>query len=164
MRSAATFSEDRSRRFLLSRDWDRGPRVAFVCLNPSTADETVNDQSIKKMIRFAELAGAAAVDVVNLFDVRATDPALLYKARSLAELSSPTNDETILYAAHRSWFTICAWGTHGKLFDRGRAVLELFRRAGRLRSKLYALKLNADGTPAHPLMLPYSLKPFKLEI
>ena len=54
---------------------------------------------------------------------------------------------------------ICAWGAHGKLMDRGAGVMGMLRAAG---VTLYALRMNADSTPAHPLYLPYSVRPVLL--
>jgi len=54
---------------------------------------------------------------------------------------------------------VCAWGAHGKYRGRGAEVLSLLREAG---CRPHALRVNKDGTPAHPLYLPYSLKPFSM--
>jgi hypothetical protein len=73
-------------------------------------------------------------------------------------LNSAANDAAILAAAAQAKIVICAWGGHGVLHDRGLQVLDMLR-SRKLRFKLRALKLNSDGTPAHPLRLPYSLRP-----
>jgi hypothetical protein len=59
----------------------------------------------------------------------------------------------------RASLVICGWGKAGGLRDRGKTVLMLIRSVGRIP---HALKLNADGTPQHPLYLPYSKKPFEM--
>lgn len=74
MRSRAVFSDDRAYRYLLTRDWGEGPRATFVLLNPSTADEFVNDPTISKCIRFAKRWGLGGLNFVNVYALRSTDP------------------------------------------------------------------------------------------
>jgi hypothetical protein len=74
--AGATFSKDRRYRYRLWRSWgDPELRCVFVGLNPSTADESNDDPTIRKCVGFAKLWGFGAVDVVNLFAFRSTDPA-----------------------------------------------------------------------------------------
>jgi hypothetical protein len=54
-RHGAVFSDDREYRYRLWRTWDVDkPTAAFVMLNPSTADETENDPTIRRCIGFAK--------------------------------------------------------------------------------------------------------------
>src|SRR5579859_5937119 len=106
MRAGATFSACRTYRYRLWRSWEpRGSRCVFVGLNPSTADESTDDATIRKCVGFAKRWGFGAIEVVNLFayaGVRSTDP------RSLLGVSDPVgpdNDGTMdaaLRGAHRS--------------------------------------------------------------
>lgn len=51
---AACFTAGRKHRFWLSRVWDKTkPEVAFIGLNPSTANEDENDNTITKVIKIA---------------------------------------------------------------------------------------------------------------
>lgn len=81
--NGAILSTDRLYRYLLWRciahdNLTRGGndkrRVVFVMLNPSTADERVNDPTIRKCIGFARRWNFGYVDVVNLFAWRETKP------------------------------------------------------------------------------------------
>ena len=47
-------------------------------LNPSTADETDDDPTIRRCIEFAKRDGYGGIHVVNLFAIRATDPKELW--------------------------------------------------------------------------------------
>jgi hypothetical protein len=125
-----------------------------VLLNPSTADETTNDPTVSRCQVRALNAGFGGLLVVNIFAWRATDPAALYQVTD--PVGGLDNDFAILAAAKKSKLVVCGWGKHGALQDRGNKVLELIRSAGRVP---HALRVNADGSPEHPLYLSYKLQP-----
>ena len=55
MKKDAILSEDRKYRYVLSRIWDESkPLVVIIGLNPSTADEKDDDNTIKKCINFSK--------------------------------------------------------------------------------------------------------------
>ena len=67
MKRDASFSEDRKYRYVLDREWDEsGKLVTFIMLNPSNADEVVDDRTIKRCITFAKEWGYGRLRVVNL--------------------------------------------------------------------------------------------------
>ena len=77
-RGTAVLSADQTRRYLLTRRWDDGPLMAWVMLNPSTADARTDDATITRCVRRARDLGAfGGIAVVNLFSLRATDPRAL---------------------------------------------------------------------------------------
>lgn len=128
-------------------------RVCFVMLNPSTADHTVDDPTIRRCIGFAERAGAGYLEVVNLFGFRATNPAQL--ATIIADVVGHENDVHVEEAARASDLVICAWGTkvpkRPASFGRVQIMLELLRKAGH--PTVYCLGETKDGHPKHPLYL-----------
>lgn len=140
-------------RYRLWREWEPGPRIAFVMLNPSTADAEEDDPTIRRCVGFAKALGAGAIDVVNLFALRATDP------RELAKHSAPVgpeNDAWIVTAALECEMVICAWGAHAHARDRATRVLGILRCANR---QPMCLRQTKAGHPAHPLYLPAALRP-----
>ncbi len=162
--SGARFNKDRTRRRLLWRAWDnKKPLCNFICLNPSTADEVKNDQSVAKMIGFSERLGAGSLVVTNIFDIMTTHPKDLYNWFSSKELNSRANDKTIVEFANQATWVILAWGNHGKLLDRDREVVNMLGGYD-LHRRMMVLRLNANGTPAHVLMLPYSCTPKRFKI
>ena len=154
MNRDAILSECGTYRYLLQRSWDvRRQGVCFVMLNPSTADATLDDPTIRRCLGFASDLGFGQLEVVNLFALRATDPRML---RQHPDPIGSENDALIVKSAHVCQMTICAWGNHGKYQARDKIVLRLLRDNG---VSPYALKLTKGGYPAHPLYLPANIKP-----
>jgi hypothetical protein len=157
--SGATISECGQYRYLLWRVWDTSlPTVAFVMLNPSTADAQADDPTIRRCVAFARDWGYGRLDVVNLFPLRATNPAVLSKH---ADPLGPAGlaDTAILDAVRGAPLIICAWG--GKSVARRRAdtVLRQLLGIAGLSDRLHHIGLNQDGSPKHPLYIAASVRP-----
>jgi hypothetical protein len=165
----ACLSPDRAYRYWLGRmvpDATLGSelrRVLFVLLNPSTADETKNDPTVRKVLRYAKEWGFARLDVVNLFGFRTKSPQVLAQAfRAGTDIVGPENDAYLEAAARRAHRVVVAWGGRvpTKLKkSRPAAVLERLRAAGKGRWVPEYLERAKDGTPVHPLYLLGSLVP-----
>jgi len=150
MHEQTTFSPCRTYRYTLWRRWAEGNGYAmFVCLNPSTADETEDDPTLRRCMGYASAWGLAAVCMTNLFAYRATKPKDM---KSAADPIGPDNDRYLRAIAKDAGVVIAAWGTHGAY--RGRA-----HDARTLLHNLHYLRLTKNGHPAHPLYLPAALTP-----
>ena len=142
----AAFSDCRSYRWWLTRIWDHSADLlVFIMLNPSTADASTDDPTIRRCVGFARRLGHGGICVVNLYVFRATSP------RRLAGASDPVGSQTdfwLTYAAARARKVVCAWGANAK-FRRGRTgdVLKLLRG----HPSLMCLGRTKDGQPRHPL-------------
>jgi hypothetical protein len=153
-------------RFRLWREWDRSrPTLAFLMLNPSTADHLTDDPTITRCMSRAVAGNFGRLEVANLFPLRATDPDELLTHPDplcLQRRGSITADGAILDAIDRAHTTICAWGAHAAAAPRAAEVMRLLGMAG-MRTRLYHLGLNKDGSPKHPLYIAASTrpKPFK---
>ena len=152
MKKDAILSEDRKYRYVLSRIWDESkPLVVIIGLNPSTADEKDDDNTIKKCINFSKNWGYGGLYMLDLFAFRATAPSDMFNA------SSPIGEENSKYIEKYSKLSdkvICAWGNNGNFKNRSKEVLL------NIENKFY-LKLNKTGEPAHPLYLNKNLIPIK---
>jgi hypothetical protein len=149
----AAFSPCGRYRYALWRSWDvTGKTVVFVMLNPSTADETIEDPTIRRCISFAKSWGFGNLRVGNLFALRSTDPLLLQE--DLWPVGKE-NDQWLYELHYGSQLTVAAWGVHGELRGRGEHVRDLLERGG----PIHHLGLTKDGHPRHPLYLPASAKP-----
>ena len=141
-------------RYNLFRWWTEDPAdtrfVNFIMLNPSTADATQDDPTIRRCVHYAYSWGYSRMVVTNLFALRSTDPKVLMKHRDPV---GPENDQHLVHWARSAALVVCAWGNEapGKRADR---VWQLL--AG---VPLHYLRLNETGHPAHPLYLPANLRP-----
>lgn len=146
------FSPCREYRYTLYREWGEGNRiVAFVGLNPSTADEIKNDPTVTRCINYAKKWGYSGMYMMNIFAYRATDPRVM-KAHS--EPIGSENDHYLSLVAREADIVVAAWGTHGKHLNRGQAVKNLI-------PGLHCLRITKDGHPSHPLYLPSDLVPIE---
>ncbi len=147
---AAYFSDDMVYRYGLMRRWGPGPMVLFILLNPSTANAILNDPTVRRCIAFAKAWGYGGLYIVNLFALRSTDPRELRRAR---DPIGAQNDDALSSYAEFSELHVAAWGVHGALKERGRAVRDTL---GVLGYQLHHLGLTQGGHPRHPLYLPKS--------
>lgn len=150
LQSRATFSEDRVYRYTLRRTWDHGKGFcAFVGLNPSTADETNDDPTIRRCVGFARSWGYGGIMMLNLFAYRATDPReLLRLGGSLIDRAvGPDNNGflTVMTELVACREIVCCWGAWPHINGRDKEVLALLS----MRPK--CLGLTQKGFPRHPL-------------
>lgn len=153
------FSEDRRHRYTLFRHVEEpllrtpGRFCQFIGLNPSTADEVLDDPTIRRCKAFSRSFGFQEFCMTNLFGWRSTDPKVL---KIVADPEGCDNTEWIVECAKQAGLVIAAWGCHGALNDRDEIVLGALLENG---ISVFALKVTKDGHPQHPLYLKGSLKP-----
>lgn len=163
------FSADRAHRYTLWRQWgnttlrdlfslrelpdspadSQAPFVMFVGLNPSTADETNDDPTIRRCIEFTRRWGYEEFVMTNLFAFRATDPKIMMKS---VDPIGPDNDSWLCRLGDRAEMIIAAWGNKGSFMGRASTVLKML-------PNVQYLRLNKDGSPEHPLYIPGDTKP-----
>ncbi len=163
--SGALFSDCMVYRYLLWRVWnDSLPRALLLLMNPSTADEVDNDPTVERQIRrvlmWPEIGfefNVGGLEVANAFAYRETESSKLAGLHAAGfDLVGPANDDTLVEAARRAAVVVCGWGLPGALGGRDQHVLGLLRANG---ITPYALQINQDGTPKHPLYVSYRTKP-----
>jgi len=146
----ATFSDCRKYRYALSRTWNgKKKTILFIGLNPSTADEKIDDPTIRRCINYAQNWGYGSLLMVNLFAYRATLPSEL---KNVKNPIGNDNDLHILELSKKADLTVAAWGNEGFLLNRDKVVKKIL-------PNLMCLKINKSGQPAHPL---YQKKDLKL--
>lgn len=161
----ADLSPDRRHRWSLWRVWDASlPRVAWIGLNPSTADADTDDQTIRRCRTMTRAWGGGSFVMLNLYAYRATDPRDLWAIADaeLEGLEQPgtavgrENDGVIRLHATGASRVIAAWGDFPRARPRVLEVAAMLHRAG---VELQVLGLTAGDAPRHPSRAPGGLVP-----
>ncbi len=157
---SATFSECGKYRYLLGREFPNTlptSKAVFVMLNPSTADATEDDPTIRRCIGFAKSWGYSGLIVANIYGLRSTKPAELWASD---DPIGPENDGILRGLAHKHGEIICAWGANAKA-DRVSQFRTFMTYYG---AELLCLGMTISGAPRHPLYLKKDakLRPWEL--
>jgi hypothetical protein len=135
------------------------PVYAVIGCNPSTADETRDDPTIRKVRGFGERLGFGGVLMLNVGAFRATDPKDWKSASDPFGPSNTIGDLQNYLATFAIGTVVAAWGKPCVNSRRGSDRAEAIK--NRL-PRLMCWGRNTDGSPRHPLMLAYStqLEPY----
>lgn len=155
LRRSAVISDCGKYRYRLERDIGRfgNTAIAFIMVNPSTADASVDDATIRKCIGFAERHGFGRLIVGNKFAWRATD---VKELQTAPDAIGPENDAYLGKIMGDADLIVAAWGPLSKLPIRLRKRwLAIKSTADLLGKTLHCLGTAGDGQPRHPLMLAY---------
>jgi len=140
--AGAIFSDCGRYRYRLWRTWDSAlPRLLWILYNPSTADASVEDPTLRRCMDFTRQWGFGGLTVVNRFAFRATNPRQL---NSTSDPVGPENAFHLYHALDTHDEVLCAWGLQG-----GPIPAEI----GRSGARIFHLGLCRDGSPKHPLYL-----------
>ena len=145
----AEFSSCRNYRYALWRIWDRDkPKIMFIGLNPSTANELTDDPTIRRVKTMAKNWGYGGVYMANLFAFVTPYPDEL--AKCLDPIGE--NDLWLHKIAMQCSETIFAWGSFKEAQERAKKVIQMFPNAK-------ALHINKNGSPKHPLYVAGNVVP-----
>jgi hypothetical protein len=135
-------------RYLLRRVWDYGScRALVIMLNPSTADATVDDATIRSLTRLLRGLGYGSFEVVNVFAFRSTDSKRLL---DIDDPVGPQNESIVRSAIGRCDVAICAWGAHPMARE---ASIDIRNAIRAVRPAMYCFGKTRDGSPKHPLYI-----------
>jgi hypothetical protein len=147
---SAVISPDGLYRYRLDRRWAPGPTITWVMLNPSTANSTTDDPTLKRVTNYSRAWGFGALTVANLYAWRATNPRELWQT---PDPVGPENDRHLIEAAS-GVEVVAAWGANARP---GR-IAEVLALPGM--GRVQALEVTKAGQPKHPLYLRGNLVPF----
>lgn len=128
-------------------------------INPSTADKNKPDPTMRRVMGFAERYGFDSFVMLNVYPLRATNPAALPQECDAAIHTANIREIVSVVSSHPEASILLAYS--GNINSR-----KYLRPC--LRDIIDALKpynpkyfqigtaLNRDGSPKHPLMAPYS--------
>lgn len=131
-----------------------GEVFAFFGINPSTADATEDDATVRKWTGFTKTWGGSRFIVGNVFAYRATD------VRELATVDDPfgpdIGDHTTDIITEADILVPC-WGNSSKVPPKLQFAFDVLMDALVSSGKpVRTFGLTASGDPKHPLMLGYS--------
>lgn len=153
MKTSAVISPCHQYRYELRRVWDATkPLVLFICLNPSTADAKVEDNTSRVCINYAKKWGYGGLLIGNLFAYRSTDKSALYK---VSDPVGPENDKWLKRIQSQAALVVCAWSDSGAFNNRDKEVLAFLKEP-------HCLVKLKSGRPGHPLYKRGDLKPVRL--
>lgn len=160
--SSAVISDCGKYRYRLERHGlDGAGAIAWIMVNPSTADAAQDDATIRKVIGFTNRLGGGWVIVGNVFAFRATDIRAL---KSVYDPHGPDNDRHLRNIIGGASTVIAAWGPTAKLPKLLRhRYMRVVRIAAEIGRPLMCLGTADDGHPRHPLMLAYDNTADRLE-
>ena len=142
--NGAVFSEDRKYRYCLWRIWDTQlPLAMYIGLNPSTAREDKNDNTISKLVKVSKNNGFGGFYMMNLFAIVSKDPSVL--KTDINPLGD--NDGWLEKLAPKCDKIVFAWGNFEEAKERSIDVIRMF-------DESYCLFKNKNGSPKHPLYCP----------
>lgn len=147
----AIFSECKKYRYAIWRIWDKSkPYVMFIGLNPSTANSNTDDPTIRRVQKFAFDWGYGGVYMMNLFTFITPYPEKL----ELCDDHIEENNRWLHVIHAKCDRIIFAWGSFKQAEQRANYILERF--------KGFALEINKDGSPKHPLYVKSDIEPVKM--
>lgn len=151
-----------SYRFALWRQLHRHPRrlVHWIVLNPSTAGDAVEEATVRRVCDFSARWGFSWVTVGSLWPYRAHRLDALKKwleeGGEWVGRMTADSDRWVARMAGRADLVVVAWGEHGCIDRRGRAMLWKLATQG---IEAHALAVTATGEPVHPLDADETLRP-----
>jgi hypothetical protein len=152
----AIFSEDGKYRYALWRVWStiRKP-LCFNGLNPSTANHTMNDPTVIRLMFRADNAGFGGLLVSNLYGLVSSDPSVLLDNGQAVGTETDSYIRQMIELADGK--VLCGWGSFPAVKLRAETVLKMI-------PKPYCLGVNKDGQPKHPLYIGYEVPMVKYKV
>lgn len=156
--SDATISKCKAYRYLLRRIWSKAKPLGIIMLNPSTADASVDDNTIRRCMSFSKSFGCGGIIVSNLFAYRATKPVDLFQADDPV---GPENFKYIGMMLSQVALVLCAWGAQGVFLGQDQKIIKFLEGY----KEIYCLGSNKNGSPKHPLYVKSStsLVPYRAD-
>lgn len=143
-------------RYRLEREIDMfavGPTYAFIGVNPSTADASIDDHTVRKWRGFVSRWGGSRFIVGNVFAYRATD------VRELASADDPIGPDNFTHLMRIGFeadILVPCWGNRDKLPKQLRTkcdwAMDVLNGFGK---PVMCFGRTKGGDPLHPLTLGY---------
>lgn len=160
MKKTAHISLCEKYRYDLSRIWDQehnGLLYAYIGVNPSTANASIDDATVRKWIGFTQRNDGRGFIVGNVFAYRSTD------VKQLANENDPVGVQNNWYLnqiMEQADIIVPCWGSINKVpkelqyrFDEVHRLIDTHKCKGK---PVLCFGTTKNGSPKHPLMLGYN--------
>ena len=150
-------------RYWLRRRWAHGPEVMWCMLNPSTADASQDDPTLKRVMGFSYRWGFAGCVVVNLYPYRSPHPAALaaWRRAMIANVEQPDrsarwdaycrNVKEVAGIVESASMHIAAWGAfEPSPGDRHSVLSFIADELSPIEIDWRCIGVTAGGFPKHP--------------
>jgi hypothetical protein len=154
-------------RYTLERAWAQIPRyVLWIMHNPSKADASIDDATVRRCRGFALSWGYTGILVANLYAYRSTDPFELWRqAAAKVDVIGPDNQRHVVGLLRRASLVICAWGQEGPVQSARFNVLQAIRETHTPHIlRMNHNKFGHETEPSHPVRLSGKLQPTRWPI
>lgn len=159
IKRGATYSEDKTLRWTLTREWGHGKSACFIGHNPSTAGHEKEDPTSVAWIHFSKLWGCGRYTAVNLYPFRTPDP---QACRDWAnwDRNGPDwyvrdalmmNEGIVAQEAKRADIVIACWGAIALDDVWNEQIIEAVTTGAEPWPNLYCFGLTSSGAPKHCL-------------
>ncbi|RWQ21779.1 DUF1643 domain-containing protein [Mesorhizobium sp.] len=153
---SAIFSECGKYRYRLDRAIGEGPPLGFILHNPSTAGATSDDPTSRRGIGYAKMLGFGRLIFINPWAMIATQPRDLWLAEDPVGPQNDTHIRNVVAEVSKAGGKIvAAWGSikppAAKRASANSRIATLVAMIEGNGGQLYALGVNRDRSPKHPL-------------
>jgi hypothetical protein len=159
MQRGATYSDDESLRWTLTRSWAPGPRACFIGHNPSTAGHETDDRTSLAWVALATANGCGSYVAVNFYPFRSADPAA---CRRWADWQNNgpdyavrdalwVNIDVVVREAKAADVVVACWGNLARDPLWADHVIEAIQTGEEPWPNLYCIGFTSDGSPKHPM-------------
>lgn len=159
MQRNAYFNDERTKRFLLTRDWSEGQQrsvALFIGLNPSIAGIEIDDMTVRKDIGFAKRWGFNCAVLANLIADISTDPWKLPYWKGFDQDNLDILDGQVRQAD----IVIAAWGTQPRaVYEKVALAEHILRLKNATTREVHCIGLTKGGFPLHPSRTAYTDAP-----
>lgn len=146
MKAGADFSSCGKYRYALWRIWDDSKKVAMcIGLNPSTANGTKDDPTIRLLTAHLTDLGYGGFRMVNLYALVSPKPQALFDSPD----PLGRNDDWLAIQAHLSQEIIFCWGSFKGIEIRVKKMKAMFPDA-------LCFGKAKNGAPLHPMAMMYA--------
>lgn len=159
MKRGATYSDCRTLRWTLTREWAAGPSVCYIGHNPSTAGDELEDPTSRAWVHHASFNGFGRYTSVNLYPYRTPDVKECYRWAQY-EKNGPDwsardalmeNESLVAAEAKKADIVVACWGALAVDENWVEQIIQAVQADKAPHPDIYCLGRTLAGDPKHPM-------------